>query len=181
MLRYLHEQGFKLSRGTIVDATIITVPSSTKNRDKARDPQMHQTHKGNPWYFGMKGHVGVDRRSKLIHAVAATAANVHDSQVLPELLHGNETRVWGDSAYTGQTDVIRKGAPNTLDFTHDKGTRKRPRTDAQKARNRTKSKVRAKAEHTIVFDQAGVQIRQGALSRTAQERAPAGRSGGGKF
>jgi len=90
---YLAEQGLQISRGTIVDATIISAPSSTKNRAKERDPEMHQTKKGNQWYFGMKAHIGVDSRTKLIHSVAATAANVHDSQVLPQLLHGQETRV----------------------------------------------------------------------------------------
>jgi len=85
---YLAEQGLQVSRGTIVDATIIPAPSSTKNRTKERDPEMHQTKKGNQWYFGMKAHIGVDSRTKLIHSVAATAANVHDRQVLPDLLHG---------------------------------------------------------------------------------------------
>ena len=73
--------------------------------DKARDPDMHQTRKGNQWYFGMKAHIGVDSKSKVIHSVAVTAANVHDSQVPGDLLHGEETRVWGDSAYTGQGAV----------------------------------------------------------------------------
>ena len=107
---YLAEQGLQISRGTIVDATIISAPSSTKNRKKERDPEMHQTKKGNQWYFGMKAHIGVDSQTKLIHSVAATAANVHDSQVLPELLHGEETRVWGDAAYSGQREVIRTRA-----------------------------------------------------------------------
>ena len=149
VLRYLQGKGFKLSRGTIVDATIINAPSSTKNREKARDPQMHQTRKGNQWYFGMKGHIGVDSQTKLIHSVAATSANVHDSQVLPDLLHGKETRVWGDSAYTGQTEVIREVAPQAKDFTHEKGARNHPLTDEQKAQNRTKSQVRAKVEHVF--------------------------------
>ena len=96
---YLAEQGLQISRGTIVDAPIISAPSSTKNRQKERDPEMHQTKKGNQWYFGMKAHIGVDSRTKLIHSVAATAANVHDSQVLPELLHGQETRVKGYAAH----------------------------------------------------------------------------------
>jgi len=100
-----------VSTGTIVDATIIQAPSSTKNAAQARDPEMCQTKKGNQWYFGMKAHVGVDSKSKLIHAVVATAANVHDATVLPDLLHGAETRVWGDQAYRGQTDVIREHAP----------------------------------------------------------------------
>ena len=90
---YLAQQGLQVSRGTIVDATIIAAPSSTKNRQKERDPEMHQAKKGNQWYFGMKAHIGVDSRSKLIHSVVATAAHVHDSQVLPQLLHGQETRV----------------------------------------------------------------------------------------
>jgi IS5 family transposase len=108
---YLATQGMKVNRGTIVDATIISAPSSTKNHTKERDPEMHQTKKGNQWYFGMKAHIGVDSRTKLIHSVAATAANVHDSQVLPELLHGQETRVWGDAAYSGQREIIRQQAP----------------------------------------------------------------------
>jgi len=108
----------KVATGTIVDATIINAPSSTKNADKARDPEMHQTKKGNQWYFGMKAHLGVDSRSKLIHAVAATPANVADSTVLPELLHGHETRVWGDQAYRGQRAVIREHAPRARDFTN---------------------------------------------------------------
>ena len=147
---YLKENGMKVSRGTIVDATIIDAPTSTKNLRKERDPEMHQTKKGNQWYFGMKAHIGVDSSTKLIHSVAATAANVHDSQVLPDLLHGNETRVWGDSAYTGQGNVIREQAPNARDFTQRKGSRNRPLSDEERSRNRTKSKVRAKVEHPFL-------------------------------
>jgi IS5 family transposase len=148
---YLQDNGLKVNTGTIVDATIIDAPSSTKNKDKARDPEMHQTRKGNQWYFGMKGHIGVDSQSKLIHSVAATAANVHDSQLLGDLLHGDETRVWGDSAYTGQGDEIRKHAPGAKDFTNQKGCRNRPLSDEEKARNKTKSKVRAKVEHPFLI------------------------------
>jgi IS5 family transposase len=148
---YLQENGLKVSTGTIVDATIIDAPSSTKNKDKGRDPEMHQTKKGNEWFFGMKGHIGVDSQTKLIHSVAATAANVHDSQLLGDLLHGNETRVWGDSAYTGQGDAIREHAPNAKDFTHQKGNRHHPLSDEEKARNKTKSKVRAKVEHPFLI------------------------------
>ena len=79
---------------------------------------MHQTKKGNQWYFGMKAHFGVDSRTKLIHAVVATPANVADRTVLPDLLHGNETRVWGDQAYRGQRAVIRESAPKARDFTN---------------------------------------------------------------
>ncbi len=144
---HLQHRGLKVATGTMVDATIISAPASTKNRDGKRDPEMCQTKKGNPWYFGMKAHIGVDSRTKLIHSVFTTPANTHDSQVLPYLLHGKETRVWGDSAYTGQTEVIRAQAPRAQDFTHHKGSAYHPLTARDKARNRTKSKVRAKVEH----------------------------------
>jgi IS5 family transposase len=147
---YLAENGLKVNTGTIVDATIIDAPSSTRNRDKARDPEMHQTRKGNEWRFGMKGHVGVDSQSKLIHSVKVTSANVHDSQVLPELLHGQETRVWGDSAYAGQREKIRSVAPNAKDFTQKKGSRYRKLSDAERSKNRNKSRVRAKGEHPFL-------------------------------
>jgi IS5 family transposase len=147
---HLTTHGLKVSRGTIVDATIISAPSSTKNRTKERDPEMHQTKKGNQWHFGMKAHIGVDSQTRLIHSVAATAANVHDSQVLPKLLHGQETRVWGDAAYSGQRDVIRQHAPHATSFIQTKAHRHRPLTEEERARNRTKSKVRAKVEHAFL-------------------------------
>jgi IS5 family transposase len=147
---YLSAHGLKVSRGTIVDATIISAPSSTKNRQKARDPEMHQTKKGNQWYFGMKAHIGVDSRTKLIHSVTATAANVHDSQVLPELLPGQETRVWGDAAYSGQREVIQQHAPEAKSFIHAKAHRHRPLSEEERAKNRTKSKVRAKVEYVFL-------------------------------
>jgi len=148
--RYLQAQGLKVSSGTIVDATIISAPSSTKNQSGERDPEMRQTKKGNQWYFGMKAHVGVDSKLKLIHSVVATPANVHDSQALPQLLHGNETRVWGDSAYVGQTEVIRSVAPKASDFTQAKASRNQPLSEAERSRNRNKSKVRAKGEHPFL-------------------------------
>ena len=148
--RHLHQQGLKVSSGTIVDATIINAPSSTKNAAGERDPEMHQTKKGNQWYFGMKAHLGTDSKTKLIHSVVATPANVHDSVVLPKLLHGEETRVWGDSAYVGQIKVIRGVAPKALDFTQAKASRNRPLSAAERSKNRNKSKVRAKGEHPIL-------------------------------
>lgn len=147
---YLAENGLNVKTGTIVDATLIDAPSSTKNKDGKRDPEMRQTKKGNQWYFGMKAHVGVDSQSKLIHSLAATSAHVHDSRMLPELLHGKETRVWGDSAYAGQTEAIRKAAPYAQDFTHHKGHRHQPLSADQRAKNRTKSRVRAKGEHPFL-------------------------------
>ncbi len=148
--RHLSAQGMKVAGGTIVDATIISAPSSTKNQSGERDPEMHQTKKGNQWYFGMKAHVGVDSKTKLIHSVVATPANVHDSQVLGRLLHGDETRVWGDSAYVGQTEVIHRSAPKARDFTHAKASRNRPLSAAERSKNRNKSKVRAKGEHPFL-------------------------------
>lgn len=147
--RHLQDSGLKVATGTIVDATIISAPSSTKNREGARDPEMHQTRKGNQWYFGMKAHIGTDSQTKLIHSVVATAANVHDKHALPALLHGRERRVYGDSAYTGQTELIRKAAPGARDFTQRKGYRNRALTDAERAANRHKSRVRARVEHAF--------------------------------
>ena len=132
-------QGIKISNGTIVDATIISAPSSTKNRDSSANPEMHQTAKGQQWYFGMKAHVGVDSRTRLIHSAAATAANVHDASVLGDLLHGEERRVWGDQAYRGQRHVIREHAPSAQDFTNRRYRHRGVVDEAEKARNRTES------------------------------------------
>ncbi|MDI9081335.1 IS5-like element ISXo1 family transposase [Xanthomonas oryzae pv. oryzae] len=98
---HLSRKGQSLRSGTIVDATLIAAPSSTKNADRARDPEMHQTKKGNQWYFGMKAHIGVDEFSGLVHHVQCTAANVADVTVTHALLHGKEDSVFGDSGYTG--------------------------------------------------------------------------------
>jgi len=136
-MEFLQENSLKVSTGTIIDVTIITMPSSTKNREGGRDPEMHQTKKGQ-WYFGMKACIGVESKTTLIHTVAATAANVHDCQLLPDLLHGEKTRVWGDSAYTGQGKVIRKHAPRAQDFTKKKGNRYRHLTEEDRARNHAK-------------------------------------------
>jgi len=147
---HLQAKGVRITTGTIVDATIIHAPSSTKNRDQRRDPEMHQTRKGKQWYFGMKAHVGVDSKTKIIHTAVATAANVSDVAILPDLLHGEETRVWGDGAYQGQTEVIREGAPRAQDYTQRRCRYKGQIVDEVAwAKNRTKSKVRAKVEHVF--------------------------------
>lgn len=96
---YLESRRLKLGTGTIVDATLIEAPSSTKNKQGERDPEMHQVRKGNQWHFGMKAHVGMDAETKLVHSVAATPANVADAKMLPALLRGDETAAWGDQAY----------------------------------------------------------------------------------
>jgi IS5 family transposase len=161
---YLAAHGMTVSRGTIVDATIISAPSSTKNRTKARDPERHQTKKGNQWSFGMKAHIGVDSRTKLIHSVAATAAHVHDSQVLPQLRHGQETRVGGDAAYSGQREVIQHHAPPAQSFIQTNAPRHRPLSKDERARNRTQSNVRATVDHAFlvikrIFGWANVRYR----------------------
>ena len=147
---HLAARGLKVAGGTIVDATIIAAPSSTKNAAKARDPEMHQTRKGQQWYFGMKLHIGVDSKTKLIHAMETTAANVHDAKVLGALLHGDETRVYGDQAYRGQKDVIRDNAPNAKDFTNQCYRHRGAVDEVERGKNRTKSKVRAKVEHPFL-------------------------------
>jgi transposase, IS5 family len=146
---HLERQGLRLSSGTIVDATIIHAPSSTKNEAKARDPDMHQTKKGNQWYFGMKAHFGVDRCAKVIHSVVATAANVHDSAVLSDLLHGEERDVWGDQAYQGQSEVIKEKAPKARDRTNRRYRYRGVVSEAERAKNREKSRVRSRVEHVI--------------------------------
>jgi IS5 family transposase len=143
-------KGLKLSGGTIVDATIIAAPSSTKNQNKARDPEMHPTKKGNQWHFGMKLHIGVDRKSGLVHSASVTAANVHDSQQLDKLVHGNETRLYGDSAYSGQEDALKHIAPKARDFTNKRAYSNRPLSEQDKQSNRRKSSVRAKVEHPFL-------------------------------
>jgi IS5 family transposase len=97
----LTARGLLLREGTLVDATLIAAPPSTKNHEKKRDPEMHQTRKGQQWYFGMKAHIGADRDSKLVHTVVVTAANVADITKTAELLHGQETQVHADAGYTG--------------------------------------------------------------------------------
>ena len=106
----LARKGLLLRRGTIVDATIIPAPSSTKNADGERDPEMHQTKKGNQWYFGMKAHIGVDVESGLVHTVTTTAANAADVTQTEHLLHGEEVAVYADAGYTGaEKRVEREG------------------------------------------------------------------------
>jgi IS5 family transposase len=146
---HLASAGIKVASGTIVDATIIHAPSSTKNSSGKRDPEMHQTMKGNEWHFGMKAHIGVDSKSKIVHSFVATPANIHDSRVIGDLLHGSETRVWGDSAYRGKTDMIRAKAPCAQDFTQRHSSRAKRLGPNERTANRTKSRVRARVEHVF--------------------------------
>lgn len=146
----LQSHGVKVGTGTIVDATIIAAPSSTKNAGKARDPEMHQTRKGQQWYFGMKLHIGVDSRTGVAHSAAVTAANVHDKHPLPDLLHGAEQRVYGDSAYASQKALIAGKAPAAKDFTNERVRNRRGEVDEiKRSRNRSKSRIRARVEHVF--------------------------------
>jgi len=145
----LQERGFKLNTGTIVDATIIAAPSSTKNADNARDPEMHQTKKGQQWYFGMKLHIGVDSQTGLAHSAVVTPANTHDKHPLPDLLHGNEQRVYGDSAYASQKELITSKAPKARDFTNQRSRYAGVVDEAVRAKNRNKSRIRARVEHVF--------------------------------
>ncbi|WP_308365102.1 MULTISPECIES: IS5 family transposase [unclassified Microbulbifer] len=150
---HLKSHGMLLREGSIVDATIIAAPSSTKNREKARDPEMHQTKKGNQWHFGMKMHIGVDDVLGIIHSVDTTAANTHDITATEQVLHGEEKRVWGDSGYTGAENreelkyrevewhiAIKPSKQKTL-----------PGQDAVRKMEKIKAQIRAKVEHPFRY------------------------------
>jgi IS5 family transposase len=147
---HLCERGLLVGKGTIVDATIINAPSSTKNAKKKRDPQMHQTRKGKQWYFGMKVHIGADTDSGLVHTIRGTAANVADVNVLGELLHGAERSLHGDSAYHSK-QLKAQAQASGLEFNvNQRGSKHKPLTRAQRARNRRLSRVRATVEHPFL-------------------------------
>jgi IS5 family transposase len=147
MNAYLADHNIKVGTGTIVDATIIHAPSSTKNETGERDPEMHSTRKGNQYFFGMKAHIGVDSRTRLVHSLVATPANVHDSVVVADLLHGKERRVYGDSAYVGKGQAIRSKSPRAQLFINKRAYHNHPLSDQEKAANRRKSSIRARVEH----------------------------------
>jgi len=144
---HLEFRGIRIATGTIVDATVIHAPSSTKNSKGERDPEMHQTRKGNQWFFGLKAHIGVDAKEGIVHSVATTAASVADGHMLPVLLHGEERKVWGDGGYQGQTEAIRETAPRAQDMTCRRTRFKHSVDELQRKKNRNKSRVRAKVEH----------------------------------
>ena len=147
---HLCERGLLVGKGTIVDASIIDAPSSTKNATKKRDAQMHQTKKGKQWYFGMKVHIGVDTDSGLVHTVRGTAANVADVNVLGELLHGGEESLHGDSAYHSRQLKAQAEESGIAFDVNERGTKHRPLTKMQRARNRRLSRVRATVEHPFL-------------------------------
>lgn len=145
----LQANGLKVGTGTIVDATIIGAPSSTKNEQGKLDPEMHQTRKGKQWYFGMKLHIGVDSESGLAHSAVVTSANVHDKHPLPDLLHRREERVYGDSAYASQNKLIQSKAPGAKDCTNQRVREGSAAAHLDLILNRVKSRVRSWVEHVF--------------------------------
>ena len=146
---HLEAKGIRIATGTIVDATIIAAPSSTKNASGERDPEMHSTKKGNQRHFGLKAHIGVDASEGHVHSVATTAAHVSDVHMLPDLLHGEERKVWGDGGYQGQSEAIREAAPHAQDMPCKRTKFKDGVDELQKKKNKSKSSVRAKVEHVF--------------------------------
>jgi len=175
---YLGDRGLSLRQGTIVDATLIHAPSSTKNKDGKRDSEMHQTKKGNQYYFGMKAHIGVDEESGLVHSVVGTAANVADVTQVDKLLHGVENVVCADAGYTGVEkrsehagrEVIWQVAARRS--TYRKLGKNSPLYKAKRKIEKAKAQVRAKVEHPfrVIKCQFGyVKVRfRGLAKNTAQ-------------
>ena len=149
---HLESQGLKLREGTIVDATIIEAPSSTKNRAGERDPEMHQTKKGNQWHFGMKAHIGVDSETGIVHSMTTTAANAHDITEAHNLLHGRETVVWGDAGYQGvgkREENLGLEVEWQVAMRPGKRRKLEPGSAAALA-EKAKASVRAKVEHPFL-------------------------------
>jgi IS5 family transposase len=157
---HLSERGLLLREGTMVDAPIIAAPSSTKNQGKARDEEMHQTRKGNQWYFGMKAHIGADADSGLVHSVTVTAANESDIAHTHQLLHGQEAEVFADAGYTGvekRAEIVQGQKAGTIRADLDwnvaakRGTLKKmaegPLKQLVQALERAKAQIRARVEH----------------------------------
>ena len=154
----LQEKGLLLMKGTIVDSTLVAAPASTKNKKKERDPDAHQVKKGNQWYFGYKGHIGVDKDTGLVNKLVTTAANVHDSTPVPELMEGTEEELHGDSGYLGVDKreevpaVNRSGKKIKLRINVRRSSLKKlPEEEQEKAREaeHAKSSVRSKVEHVF--------------------------------
>jgi IS5 family transposase len=139
----------KLGTGTIVDATLIEAPSSTKNKSGERDPEMHQTRKGKQWHFGMKAHVGVDAETRLVHTVEATAANVADSKMLPDLLRGDETTVVGRPGLSGPDRRAGRACSAGRRSHLPPLALQAPRLPEQRDANRIYSKTRSRVEHVF--------------------------------
>jgi IS5 family transposase len=144
---HLADKGITLRSGTLVDATIIDAPSSTKNKAGARDPEMSSTKKGNDWYFGMKAHVGVDADSGVVHSLDTSTARLHDSQVRDELQHGEEASVWADKGYVSAEREAAFAGPGKVWGVMRKAPKGGPLHPVDEQINRIISMVRAKVEH----------------------------------
>lgn len=174
---HLQRKGLSLRSGTIVDATIISAPSSTKNRSGERDPEMHQAKKGNQWFFGMKAHIGVDDASGLVHHVECTAANVSDVTQVHKLLHGEEDVVFGDSGYTGAEKRDELKDSDSVFLIAEKPSKikaMKTKREQQQARTleRLKASVRAKVEHPfrVIKRQFGyTKVRYRGLAKNAAQ------------
>jgi transposase, IS5 family len=176
----LAQKGLLLKQGTLVDATLIAAPPSVKNRDQARDPEMHQTKKGKQWHFGMKAHIGADMESGLVHTVIGTAANVNDVTQAHALLHGDERLAGGDAGYQGVEKRTEKATDSKTDWliAMRPGKRRALRPDVRSDHalmdqwERIKASVRAKVEHPfrVIKRQFGhVKVRyRGLAKNTAQ-------------
>ena len=150
---HLASLGQRLKRGTIVDASIIAAPSSTKNLKRERDPEMHQTKKGKQWYFGMKAHIGVDAESGLTHSLETTPANVSDVATAHTLRHGDEEQVWGDAGYqgVGKREENRDASVDWQVAMKPGQRRKLEKTGPEEAAEKRKASVRAKVEHPFLY------------------------------
>ena len=158
VVELLTKRGLILKKGTIVDSTIISAPSSTKNASRQRDSEAHQTKKGNMYYFGFKAHIGVDDSSGLVHTVKVTPANKHDVTMTAELMHGDEERLYGDSGYLGadkrENAILKNRSGKKIKYINNRrpSQSKNLSTRAKgqiKRREREKSSVRAKVEHVF--------------------------------
>jgi len=151
--RHLADHELMLKEGTIVDASIVSAPTSTKNKKKARDPEMHQTKKGNEWHFGMKMHIGVDEAFGIVHSVSTTPANAHDITETANLLHGEEDCVWADAGYQG-VDKREENEDREVAWLIAQRPGKRrqmnPRSIGGRA-EKAKASVRAKVEHPFRY------------------------------
>jgi len=143
----LEDRHLLMKSGTIVDATIIAAPSSTKNEEKKRDPDMSSTKKGNEWHFGMKAHIGVDADSGLVHTVETSTAKVHDKAKMKDLFHGEEKAKFGDKGYVGDEDKREARKAGIFWGVLDKGRINHPLSCSQKKRNKKLSSIRALVEH----------------------------------
>ncbi|WP_445363762.1 IS5 family transposase [Microbulbifer sp. ANSA003] len=151
--KHLAENGMVLREGTIVDATIISAPTSTKNEKKERDPEMHQTKKGNQWHFGMKMHIGVDDVLGVIHSIDTTSANSHDVTTTERVLHGEEKRIWGDSGYIGaeKREELKEREADWYIAMKPSKLKTLPGRDALRKAEKIKAQIRAKVEHPFRY------------------------------